>query len=309
MNHRHVLSVDKYDRGLIDELFNHARMLSAVAIGIGGNAPPMVQCKATGKTLVNLFYEPSTRTSSSFHAAMLKLGGNVIPINDVNYSSVSKGENLEDTVRTMASYADLIVLRHPEKGAVDRAAAVSPVPIINGGDGVGEHPTQALLDLYTIQSEHGVIDGLTVTLMGDLKHGRTVHSLVKLLRLFDVKINFVAPKCFSMPEEYVRPDDGVFTELDDAVIGTSDVIYLTRVQWERFTDSAEKPSEYHGATYKYALTLDHMANAKDKMIVMHPFPRVDELDPAIDSDPRAAYFRQMKNGLWVRMAIIDKVFW
>lgn len=301
MFHRHVLSVDKYDRGLIDELFNHTRMLSAVAIGIGGNAPAMVQCKATGKTLVNLFYEPSTRTSSSFHAAMLKLGGNVIAINDVNYSSVSKGENLEDTIRTMASYADVIVLRHPEKGAVDRAAAVSPVPIINGGDGVGEHPTQALLDLYTIFSEHGTIDGLTVTLMGDLKHGRTVHSLAKLLRLYDVKINLVSPEELAMPAEYVRSEDTITTNLDEVIAGT-DVLYVTRVQRERMAIPA-------ASTDAYKVTLDDLASAKEKMIIMHPFPRVDELDPAIDSDPRAAYFRQMKNGLWVRMAIIDKVFW
>lgn len=301
MHHRHVLTVDKYDRGLIDELFNHTRMLANVAIGIGGNAPPVVQSKATGKTLVNLFYEPSTRTSSSFHAAMVRMGGNVIAINDVNYSSVSKGENLEDTIRTMASYGDVIVLRHPEKGAVDRAAAVSPVPIINGGDGVGEHPTQALLDLYTIFSEHGVIDGLTITLMGDLKHGRTVHSLSKLLRHYDVKINLVSPEELAMPVEYTRPEDTVTTNLDD-VIAETDVLYVTRAQRERMASPA-------ASTDAYRVTVDDLVSAKEKMIIMHPFPRVDELDPAIDADPRAAYFRQMKNGLWVRMAIIDKVFW
>ena len=299
MYHRHVLTVDKYDRALIDDLFRHARTLSAVAAGIGGNAPPFVQSKATGKTLINLFYEPSTRTSTSFHAAMIKLGGNVIPINDVNYSSVSKGENLEDTIRTMGSYADVIVLRHPEKGAVDRAAKVSNVPIINGGDGVGEHPTQALLDLFTIQKTFDRIDGLTVTLMGDLKHGRTVHSLVKLLRLYEVKINFVSPEELSMPGEYVQPDDTVTASLDD-VLATTDVLYVTRVQRERMP---------HGASVEaYRLDADDMAGAKEQMIVMHPFPRVDELDPAIDADPRAAYFKQMRNGLWVRMAIIDKVF-
>lgn len=299
--HRHVLSVDKYDRALIDELFHHARMLSAVATGIGGNAPAFVQSKATGKTLVNLFYEPSTRTSTSFHAAMIKLGGNVIPINDVNYSSVSKGENLEDTIRTMASYADVIVLRHPEVGAVERAAKVSQVPIVNGGDGVGEHPTQALLDLYTIHDTFDRVDGLTVTLMGDLKHGRTVHSLAKLLRLYDVKINLVSPDELAMPSEYVRSDDVVTSNLDD-VIGGTDVLYVTRVQRERMVNPA-------AATDAYRVTADDLSAAKEKMIVMHPFPRVDELDPAIDADPRAAYFKQMRNGLWVRMAILDKVFW
>lgn len=301
VHHRHVLSVDKYDRALIDELFKHARTLSAVAYGIGGNAPPFVQSKATGKTLVNLFYEASTRTSTSFHAAMIKLGGNVIPINDVNYSSVSKGENLEDTIRTMGSYADVIVLRHPEVGTVERAAKVSRVPIINGGDGVGEHPTQALLDLYTIQSTFDRVDGLTVTLMGDLKHGRTVHSLVKLLRLYDVKVNFVSPEELAMPSEYVQPDDRATTNIED-VISNTDVLYVTRVQRERMTIPA-------APTDAYKLTAENMVAAKEKMIVMHPFPRVDELDPAIDDDPRAAYFKQMRNGLWVRMALIDKVFW
>ncbi len=301
MFHRHVLTVDKYDRGLIDELFTHARTLSAVAHGIGGNAPAFVQSKATGKTLVNLFYEPSTRTSSSFHAAMIKLGGNVIPIIGVNYSSVSKGENLEDTIRTMGSYADVIVLRHPEVGAVDRAAKVARVPIVNGGDGVGEHPTQALLDLYTIQNTFDRVDGLTVTLMGDLKHGRTVHSLVKLLRLYDVKVNFVSPEELAMPAEYVRAEDTVTTNLDE-VIAATDVLYVTRVQRERMAIPA-------ASTDAYRLMADDLQAAKEKMIVMHPFPRVDELDPAIDADPRAAYFTQMRNGLWVRMAIIDKVFW
>ena len=232
---------------------------------------------------------------------MIKLGGNVIPINDVNYSSVSKGENLKDTIRTMGSYADVIVLRHPEVGAVERAAKVSQVPIINGGDGVGEHPTQALLDLYTIQNTFDRVDGLTVTLMGDLKHGRTVHSLVKLLRLYDVKVNFVSPEELAMPSEYVQPDDRATTNIDD-VISDTDVLYVTRVQRERMTIPA-------APTDAYKLTAENMVAAKEKMIVMHPFPRVDELDPAIDDDPRAAYFKQMRNGLWVRMALIDKVFW
>lgn len=298
--HRHVLTVDKYDRALIDELFKHARTLSAVATGIGGNAPPFVQSKATGKTLINLFYEPSTRTSTSFHAAMIKLGGNVIPINDVIYSSVSKGENLEDTIRTMGSYADLIVLRHPEMGAVARAASVSQVPIINGGDGVGEHPTQALLDLFTIEQKFNCIDGLTITMMGDLQHGRTVHSLVKLLRLYDVRINFVSPEELAIPGEYVQHEDKVTTNLHE-VLGETDVLYVTRVQKERLVS--------HQSVSTYRLSASDLNHTKDDMIVMHPFPRVDELDPAIDKDQRAAYFPQMRSGLWVRMAIIDKVFW
>ena len=173
--HRAVITVDQFARADIDEIFALAARLSV------GRTMPL-----TGKSIVNLFYEPSTRTSSSFHAAMSRLGGSVIPINEVNYSSVTKGETLEDTIRTLESYTDAIVLRHYDEGATERAVSVASVPIINAGNGAGEHPTQALLDLYTIFKERGGIDGLNVTLMGDLKHGRTVHSLIKLLRMYDV---------------------------------------------------------------------------------------------------------------------------
>jgi len=282
----HVLSVDQFDKALIDELFYHANWISKAK----GHSISHLR----GKLLANLFYEASTRTSSSFFAAMTRLGGKVLPINDVTFSSVSKGEILEDTIRTLACYTDLIVLRHPEKGAAERAAAVSPVPIVNAGDGVGEHPTQALLDLYTILAEQGRIDGLSLTMMGDLKHGRTVHSLSRLLHLYDVRINFVSPPELRMPDDLVRPADREVAELDE-VLADTDVLYVTRVQKERIAATAD---------YHYALTEEHMARAKPTMSVMHPLPRVNEIPLSLDADPRAAYFRQMQNGLFVRMALL-----
>ena len=196
-----------------------------------------------GKILANLFYEPSTRTSSSFTAAMERLGGSVIPINEVKYSSVSKGESLADTVRTLECYADVIVLRHPEVGSAAIAAKAARKPVINAGDGIGEHPTQALLDAFTIQEELGHLDGLTVTLLGDLKHGRTVHSLARLLSLYKVKLNYVAPDILRMPAELIEElkakgiEQTEYTSLD-ACLPETDVLYVTRVQKERFTDEA-----------------------------------------------------------------------
>ena len=215
---RAVVSVDQFSRADIDEIFALAARLAV------GRTMPL-----TGKSLVNLFYEPSTRTSSSFYAAMTRLGGSVIPINEVNYSSVTKGESLEDTIRTLECYADALVLRHYDEDATERAVSVASVPIINAGNGAGEHPTQALLDLYTIAKERGGIDGLTVTLMGDLKHGRTVHSLVKLLRMFDVKLNFVSPQELNMPAPYLLSGDNEYTDLDP-ISEDTDILYVTRVQ-------------------------------------------------------------------------------
>lgn len=261
-----------------------------------------------GKLLANLFYEPSTRTSSSFTAAMERLGGSVIPINEVTYSSVSKGESLPDTVRSLEAYADVIVLRHPEEGATALAAQYTRKPIINAGDGVGEHPTQALLDLFTILEELGEVDGLTVTLVGDLKYGRTVHSLARLLARYDVTLNYVSPGILQMPSNIVAEieDTGtpqvVHTDLDD-VIADSDVVYVTRVQKERF----ENPADYEAAAGAYVITPETMNLAKDRMALMHPLPRVNEISIDVDDDPRAAYFRQMEYGMYVRMALLALV--
>ena len=282
---RAVVSVDQFSRNDIDEVFALAARLSV------GRTMPL-----TGKSIVNLFYEPSTRTSSSFYAAMTRLGGSVIPINEVNYSSVTKGESLEDTIRTLECYADALVLRHYEEDATERAVSVASVPIINAGNGAGEHPTQALLDLYTISKERGQIDGLNITLMGDLKHGRTVHSLVKLLRMYDVKLNFVSPQELSLPSSYLMDEDSQYIDLSP-IIEKTDVLYVTRVQRERLADTMV-------IDFSYAVTREDMDRAKENLVLMHPLPRVGEIPPELDSDPRAAYFRQMKYGLYVRMGIL-----
>jgi aspartate carbamoyltransferase catalytic subunit len=261
-----------------------------------------------GKILANLFYEPSTRTSSSFTAAMERLGGSVIPINEVRYSSVSKGESLPDTVRTLEAYADVIVLRHPETGAAALAAHYARKPIINAGDGTGEHPTQALLDLFTVREELGRIDGLTVTMLGDLKYGRTVHSLARLLTLYDVRLNYVSPEILRMPPEIIEEirsrgtPQAEYRELEP-VLADTDVLYVTRVQRERFAD----PAEYESVKGAYVIGVDTLSGAKDRMVVMHPLPRVGEISMDIDDDPRAAYFRQVAYGLYVRMALLAMV--
>lgn len=282
---RGVVSVDQFSRNDIDEVFALAARLSV------GRTMPL-----TGKSIINLFYEPSTRTSSSFYAAMTRLGGSVIPINEVNYSSVTKGETLEDTIRTLECYADALVLRHYEEDATERAVSVASVPIINAGNGAGEHPTQALLDLYTISKERGQIDGLNITLMGDLKHGRTVHSLVKLLRMYDVQLNFVSPQELSLPSSYLTSEDSQYIDLSP-IIEKTDILYVTRVQRERLADTMV-------IDFSYAVTREDMARAKENLVLMHPLPRVGEIPAELDSDPRAAYFRQMKYGLYVRMGIL-----
>jgi aspartate carbamoyltransferase len=261
-----------------------------------------------GKILANLFYEPSTRTASSFTAAMERLGGSVIPINEVKYSSVAKGESLPDTVRSLECYSDVIVLRHPEVGASELAAKYASKPIINGGDGVGEHPTQALLDLFTIFEEQEEVNGLTVTMLGDLKNGRTVHSLSRLLSLYEVRLNYVSPDILRMPPEIVGELDekGIpqreFTSLEEPLPDT-DVLYATRVQKERFED----PEEYEKVKGSYIISPQTMRVAKEDMTLMHPLPRVGEISMELDDDPRAAYFRQMEYGMYVRMALLAMV--
>jgi carbamoyl-phosphate synthase/aspartate carbamoyltransferase len=255
-----------------------------------------------------LFYEPSTRTSASFEAAMKRCGGEVVCVG-ADRSSVQKGESLADTIRTLGCYADGIVLRHPAVGSAQTAAKFSPVPIINAGDGIGEHPTQALLDVYTIRSELGTVNGRTITLLGDLKHGRTVHSLVALLSFYSVRLNFVSPPSLSMPESVIsaarRAGISVreSNSLED-VLADTDVLYVTRVQKERF----ENEEEWETVKGSYVVNHAVLARAKPDMIVMHPLPRVNEIDPEVDFDSRrAVYFRQMRYGLFVRMALLVSV--
>ncbi len=297
-----ILSVLQFSRADLEYIFGVAKEMRAMVERVG------TFDLLKGKILANLFYEPSTRTSSSFFSAMERLGGSVIPINEVTYSSVAKGESLPDTIRTLECYADVIVLRHPEVGSADLAARYGRKPVINAGDGVGEHPTQALLDLFTIEEELGRVDGLTVTMLGDLKYGRTVHSLARLLSLFRVRINYISPEIVRMPQKLMEEvgakgiEQQEFAALEP-VLPETDVLYVTRVQKERF-ESLEAYEKVKGA---YVITAETMKGAKDEMIVMHPFPRVGEISMELDGDPRAAYFRQMEYGLYVRMALLAMV--
>jgi aspartate carbamoyltransferase catalytic subunit len=297
-----ILSVSQFDREDLEYIFGVAKEMRAMVERIG------TFDLLKGKILANLFYEPSTRTSSSFTAAMERLGGSVIPINEVHYSSVAKGESLPDTIRTLECYADVIVLRHPEVGSAKLAAEYARKPIINGGDGTGEHPTQALLDLFTIMEELGEVDGLTVTMLGDLKYGRTVHSLARLLSLYNVQLRYVAPDILAMPPGLVAELDAKdlpqasFTTLEP-VLAETDVLYVTRVQKERFEDL----EQYENVKGSYVISPETMKSARDEMIVMHPLPRVGEISMELDSDPRAAYFRQMEYGLYLRMALLAMV--
>jgi aspartate carbamoyltransferase len=299
-----IISVKQFTRDDLEYIFGVAHEMRGMVERVG------TFDLLKGKILANLFYEPSTRTSSSFTAAMERLGGSVIPINEVRYSSVSKGESLPDTIRTLECYADVIVLRHPETGSAAIAAKAARKPVINAGDGIGEHPTQALLDTFTIFEELGAgqVDGMTVTMLGDLKYGRTVHSLARLLSLFNVKINYVSPDILRMPKEVMDEVDekGIpQAEFDslDKVLPETNVLYVTRVQKERFED----PAEYEKVKGAYVIDPEIMKAAKQEMIVMHPLPRVGEISVDFDDDPRAAYFRQMEYGLYVRMALLAMV--
>lgn len=296
MNLKHVVESQQFSRQDLEELF-------ALATSFEGKHTKDLD----GKIMAALFYEPSTRTRLSFESAMERLGGNVISTENAReFSSAAKGETLEDTIRMMHHYADAIVLRHYEKGASERASKVSNVPIINAGDGAGQHPTQGLLDLYTIQRELGNIDGVRVTMVGDLKNGRTVRSLSYLLGKYeDVTVSFVAPEALRIGsdiKEYLSAQNINFTETDDleSVLPLSDVIYMTRVQKERFQD----PEEYEHLKGSYIFTREMADRMKDASIIMHPLPRVDEIQSEVDDSPHAAYFKQASYGVLVRMALL-----
>ena len=261
-----------------------------------------------GQVMAAMFFEPSTRTRLSFEAAMHRLGGDVITIADPKTSSAAKGESMADAVRVIEGYADVIVMRHPRKGSAKEAADAVAVPVINGGDGAGQHPTQALLDTFTIKKEQGTLDGLTVSLAGDLKNGRTVHSLVYLLARFDTRLVFVSPSQLRMPAHIT--DDlqakGVqITETEDLskAMQESDVVYMTRIQKERFED----PEEYERLKGAYVLDVAMVEQAKSDITIMHPLPRVNEIKTDVDGYAGAAYFRQAHNGVPVRMALLALV--
>ena len=264
--------------------------------------------RCVGRLMATLFYEPSTRTRLSFEAAMLRLGGRVISVASAKSSSVAKGESLGDTVRTVGGYADLIVLRHPKEGAAVLAAEYSSVPIINGGDGAREHPTQTLTDLFTIQRFKGRFDGLTVAFCGDLRYGRTVHSLIKALaRYSNIRFILISPLELRLPDRIKLEVEGInpaavleeTTRMEDG-LETADVLYMTRIQKERFFNE----EDYIKLRDTYILTADKLNVAPAGMIVMHPLPRVTEIDYAVDADPRAVYFEQARLGMFVRMALI-----
>ena len=298
----HVLGAKQFSRSELDELFDEARKMEDV-VRAGGNRSHQ------GRIMTTLFFEASTRTRLSFESAMTRLGGNVIGTeNAAQFSSAIKGETLEDTIRIVGGYSDLIVMRHTDIGAAKRAAAVSAVPVINAGDGAGEHPTQALLDAYTIRKEIGGIDGVKIAMVGDLAYGRTVHSLSYILANYqDVTIYYISPENVRIPasvKAYMDEKGIRYEETTDlhAVAGSIDVLYQTRIQKERFPS----PEEFEKASGQYIVDEELLTHMRKESIVLHPLPRAGEIAEAVDDDPRAAYFRQAQNGLYIRMALVDQ---
>jgi len=304
MKLHHIIEAQQFDLPTMHRIMEIAKEMEKVAQRGG-------MTDFQNRVMATLFYEPSTRTRFSFETAMHRLGGRVISTENAGaFSSAAKGETLEDTIHILNGYVDVIVLRHYEVGSAKRAAAVSRVPVINAGDGVGQHPTQALLDLYTIRKEIGAIDGLRIAMVGDLAQGRTVRSLTYLLSKFqDIKLYFVAPPLLKMKEdilEHLRDRQVWYTEETslDKVLPEVDVVYQTRVQKERFGD---RITDYEQCRGVYIITAETLRLMKPKAILMHPLPRIGEITMEVDQDPRAAYFRQAQNGLYVRMALLTMV--
>jgi aspartate carbamoyltransferase catalytic subunit len=296
---RDIVSIRDLNRGQIEELLDLSEKMIPYARG------EKVQRVLDGRILGNLFFEPSTRTKLSFESAAYRLGCDVIDVSEMSMTSMSKGETLADTIKMVDAYCDVIVLRHPHEGAARLAAKFSENPVINAGDGAGSHPTQTLLDLFTMRNSKGSLDGLNIVLVGDLKYGRTVHSLAEALTMFGAKLTFVAPESLQMPTDTFAHlkskgcNPAKTAKLED-VIGQADVLYVTRIQKERFPD----PAEYQKVAGMYRINNSVLREAKSDMIVMHPLPRVDEISPEVDSTPHAKYFEQAFNGVPVRMAIL-----
>lgn len=261
-----------------------------------------------GKVIATLFFEPSTRTRLSFESAVQRMGGRIIGFSDASSSSVQKGESLKDTILTVAQYSDLIVMRHPIEGSARWASEVSPVPIINAGDGANQHPTQCLLDLYTIKETQHRLDNLTLTFVGDLKYGRTVHSLIQAMSMFNPTIHLVSPETLQLPNEYkIMLKEKNITHYEHKemteVLKYSDIVYVTRVQRERFSD----PIEYEKVKNAYVLTASMLTDTKPNLKVLHPLPRVNEISVDVDDTDKAYYFQQALNGVYVRMSIISLI--
>ena len=293
---RDIISIKDFSRAEIDHILKTAAAMEPLARA----GSDMLK----GKMLATLFFEPSTRTRLSFESAMLRLGGSAIGFAEPKVASVEKGENLADTVRVVESYADVLAVRHPLEGAARVAAEFASVPVINAGSGAEEHPTQALLDLYTMMKEKKTIDGLSIALVGDLRYGRTVHSLSYALSNYKVKLYLVSPDSLHMRREVLETVKGKMrvtekTALEE-VIPELDVLYVTRIQKERFPD----PAEYAKVRGIYKVDLNLLKNAKKNMIVLHPLPRVDEISPEVDATPHARYFQQVWNGIVTRMALL-----
>ena len=299
---RHLISIEDLTVGEIDELIDTASDII--------KNPAKYQEKCKYKKLATLFFEPSTRTRLSFEAAMLELGGNVLGFSEANSSSAAKGESVSDTVTVVGGYADIIAMRHPKEGAPMVASMKSPVPVINAGDGGHNHPTQTLTDLLTISKEIGRLDNLTVGLCGDLKFGRTVHSLISAMsRYKNIKFVLISPQELKLPD-YIKKDvieknnlDYVETDNLEGVMPELDILYMTRVQRERFFNEAD----YIRLKDSYILTKDKLKNAKESMKILHPLPRVNEISVDVDADVRACYFKQANYGKYIRMALILKL--
>ena len=293
---RDIISLRDFSREEIDYVLEIAEAMESIA----KTGSDMLK----GKILATLFFEPSTRTRLSFEVAMQRLGGSTIGFAEAEIASVKKGENLADTVRVVQNYADVIALRHPLEGAARLAAEFADVPVINAGSGAEEHPTQALLDLYTIRKEKNRIDGLNVALVGDLRYGRTVHSLAYALSMYNVKLFLVSPESLRMREEVLRSiKDKIDVEERasvEEIVPEVDVLYVTRIQRERFPD----PAEYAKVKGSYKIDLEVLKNAKENLIILHPLPRVDEISAEVDNTPYAKYFQQVWNGIVVRMALL-----
>ncbi len=297
-----VVSIRDFSRAQIEEILERSRAMLPYANG------EKVTRALEGKILGNLFFEPSTRTRLSFESAANRLGAKVIDVSQTSTTSIIKGETLADTIRMVEAYSDVIVLRHPHEGAARLAAHFSRKPVINAGDGAGSHPTQTLLDLFTIQEELGAIEGMNVIILGDLKYGRTAHSLAEALTVFGAELTFVAPETLQMPKdtvEQVRRLGGNPRITDDieGEISSADVLYITRIQQERFPD----PAEYQKVAGAYRVDKAMLREAKKELIVMHPLPRIDEISPEVDETHHAKYFKQAFNGIPVRMALLTSV--
>ena len=297
MRHGNLLTSKQLTREDVENVLDRAAEIASEPDAVGSNQD--------GTLLGLLFFEPSTRTKMSFEAAIKRLGGDVVDMGSVDSSSVKKGESLADTVRVIEGYADAIVLRHPRQGAAKLASEYVDVPVINAGDGAGHHPTQTLLDLYTIRENAG-LDELTIGIMGDLKYGRTVHSLAYALTNFGAQQHFISPKSLQLPREVVydlHQEGASLREHDslESVLPELDVLYVTRIQRERFPDE----NEYQQVAGEYQIDPETLEAADDELTVLHPLPRVDEIAPAVDDTAHAAYFEQAHNGVPVRMALLD----